>query len=243
VTDRPGPPVPPPEAAIVGTFAFVLAVVATPREAIWAFGLYLVVVALVAAGYRLDPRWMARRLVIEVPFVAFALFLPLLGGGERFAVGPASLSTEGTWAAWNVLAKATIGVLAASVLAATTPTVDLLVGCQRLRFPRPLVLIASSMLRYGEVLTAQLRRLQTARVARGDDPRWLGQAAAVAATAGTLFVRSYERGERVHLAMAARGGATGVPDPGERATPGEWLRALAPAAIVGAVAVAAWTVT
>ena len=52
-----------------------------------------------------------------------------------------------------------------------------------------------------------------ARQSRGYDPRWLWQARAVASSAGTLFVRSFERGERVHLAMVSRGYAGAMPGP------------------------------
>ena len=65
--------------------------------------------------------------------------------------------------------------------------------------------IASFMVRYGEVLAGDLRRMRIARLSRGDDPRWLWQVRGIARTAGALFVRSYERGERVYVAMLARG--------------------------------------
>jgi cobalt/nickel transport system permease protein len=61
------------------------------------------------------------------------------------------------------------------------------------------------MVRYLDVIAGDAERMRIARVSRGDDPRWIWQAQATASTAGLLFVRSYERGERVHLAMAARG--------------------------------------
>ncbi len=47
--------------------------------------------------------------------------------------------------------------------------------------------------------------MRIALQSRAYHPRWFGQARALAAAAGTLFIRSYERGERVYLAMQARG--------------------------------------
>ena len=58
---------------------------------------------------------------------------------------------------------------------------------------------------------------------------WIGQLHAVAMTAGALFVRSYERGERVYVAMLARGyGGAMVLDPvgASRGTAASWTRAL-----------------
>ena len=68
-----------------------------------------------------------------------------------------------------------------------------------------LVLVIQLMLTHLEVVIDDARRMQRARQARGYEPRWLGQAGAFAAGLGSLFVRSYERGERVHRAMLARG--------------------------------------
>ena len=81
-------------------------------------------------------------------------------------------------------------------------------------------------------LADQLGRMRQAMVARCHDPRWLWQARPIAASAGALFVRSYERGERIHQAMLARGFTGSMPDLDDRhATAGDWLAALAPAAL------------
>jgi cobalt/nickel transport system permease protein len=183
----------------------VVAVVATPPPAVWAFGVYVLLVVVSARAARLPARVLLRRLGVEVPFVVFALALPVVGAGPREEVLGLSVSVAGVWAAWGILAKASLGVAAAVVLAWSTPVADVLVGLERLRVPRALVAIAGFMVRYLDVVSGELRRLGIARVSRGDDPRWLWQGRAVAATAGTLFVRSYERGERVQRAMAARG--------------------------------------
>jgi cobalt/nickel transport system permease protein len=65
--------------------------------------------------------------------------------------------------------------------------------------------IATLMLRYLEVITAEARRMRLARLSRGHDPRFVWQLGATVRSVGALFLRSYERGERVHLAMLSRG--------------------------------------
>ena len=228
-----------PECKLVATVLFVFAVVATPREAIWAFGLDALILIAVAITARVPlGRW-ARRLVIEVPFLVFAVFLPLVGQPPYVEVGFLTLSEPGLWGAWNIVVKGTLGVAAASLLTATTTVPELLRALDRLRLPRALVGIASFMIRYGEVLTDDLRRMRVARLSRGDDPRWLWQIAGLARTAGALFVRSYERGERVYVAMLARGYGM-VPDrePGSTTRRG-WATALSLPAAAAAVCVAA----
>ena len=83
------------------------------------------------------------------------------------------------------------------------------------------------MIRYGDVIGDELRRMRIARESRGAQASWTGHARAVATSAGALFVRSYERGERVYLAMASRG-YVGI-DAGARragATARAWVRCL-----------------
>jgi len=194
-----------PECKVVATVLFVFAVVATPREAIWAFALDAVILLIVAVIAHVPLGKLARRMAIEVPFLAFAVFLPLVGHGPYVEVGFLTLSEPGLWGAWNIVVKGTIGVAATSLLTATTTVPELLVALERLRVPRAVVGIASFMLRYWQLLADDLRRMRIARLSRGDDPRWLWQVAGIARTAGALFVRCYERGERVYVAMVARG--------------------------------------
>jgi cobalt/nickel transport system permease protein len=96
-------------------------------------------------------------------------------------------------------------VLASLTLAATTEPDDLLRGLQRLRLPDLLVQIMGFMIRYLDVVTGELRRMLTAMRSRRCDPRSPRHWPALAKALGALFVRSYERGERVHLAMLSRG--------------------------------------
>ena len=201
-----------PQVKIATAVLWVFAVVATPRTAVWAFGLHLLVALSVARAARVRWRVLFGRLVLEVPFVAFAVFLPLIGRGDRVDVLGVSLSVTGLWAAWNILVKGSLGVMAAVVLAETTSVRDLLVGLERLRMPTIVVQICGFMVRYGEVLAGEMQRMRIARLSRGHDPRWIWQARAVATSAGALFIRSYERGERVYLAMQSRGYEGTIPD-------------------------------
>lgn len=233
----------PAETKIVSTVLFVFAVVATPRHAVWAFVLHACVVGSVLRASALQLRTVLRRLALEAPFVAFAVFLPFIGTGERVRFLGVSLSVAGLWAAWNILVKGSLGVLAAVVLASTTTVRDLLVGLERLRMPAVLVQITSFMVRYGEVVTDEMRRMKIARQSRGHDPRWLWQARAVAAGAGALFIRSYERGERVYLAMQSRGYSGTMPSTDTAtADAGQWWTSMLVPVAAAVVCAMAWVV-
>lgn len=196
---------------VVALLAFVLVVVATPRDEFGAFGAYAVLLAGVAALARVPARVVVARMVVEIPFVVFALLMPFVSQGPRVDVLGLSLSEHGLLTGWNILAKGTLGVVASILLAATTEVRSLLAGLQRLRVPDRLVEIASFMIRYADVVSGDLRRMRIARESRGFEARHLGHVRVVAQGAGALFVRSYERGERVHLAMLSRGYGGSMP--------------------------------
>ncbi|MEH0927668.1 cobalt ECF transporter T component CbiQ [Micromonospora sp. CPCC 205558] len=232
----------PPEVKIVAMVVFTIAVVATPREAFWAFGAYAVLVAGVAALARVGPRWLLSRALIELPFVLFAVALPFLGSGDRVEVLGLRLSEDGLHGAWNILAKGTLGVLASLLLAATTTTRDLIVGLDRLHCPQVLTQIATFMLRYLDVLVGEARRMRVARISRGDDPRFLWQLRGFAAGIGALFLRAFERGERVYLAMLSRGYTGRMPAvwQGEgAASVGQWLVAATVPVLAASIAATA----
>jgi cobalt/nickel transport system permease protein len=234
----------PPEAKVLSAFLFVAVVAITPREAIWAFGAYAAMVAGLVGFSRVPVRFVLSRLIAIAPFVVFALFLPFIGVGKDIDLLGISLSSEGIWAMWNILAKATLGATASIMLAATTEVPEIVKGFGRLRVPPVITGIASFMIRYLEVVAGELARMRTAMTARGYDPRWLSQARPIAASAGTLFVRSYERGERVYDAMLSRGYNGVMPALDTRsATNQEWLEALMFPLLAAVVALIAMATT
>ena len=103
-----------------------------------------------------------------------------------------------------------------------------------------LTTIVVLMLRYLDLLTAEVERMRTARLSRGDDPRTFRQIGATARGVGGLFVRSYERGERVHLAMLSRGFTGSVPTIGPPATAAAWRAGLVPAVCAVGICLTAW---
>jgi cobalt/nickel transport system permease protein len=225
---------------IVAALLFTIVVVVTPREEFAAFGGYMVLLAVVAVLARVPAGWLAKRSTIELPFVLLALVLPFAGQGERVTWLGMSLSVDGLYGAWNIFAKGTLGVLASLLLAATTTMRDLILGLDRLRCPRMFTEIATFMVRYMHILADDARRMRIARLSRGYDPRFLWQVKAFAVGVGSLFLRAFERGERVYLAMLSRGYTGRLPSPaGVGATAGQWAASAALPVMAACVAVAA----
>lgn len=236
----------PAEVKIVALVVFVLAVVATPRELFWPFAIYGVILLAVWRLARIPLRWMLPRMLIEAPFVILAVLLPFTEGGQRVEVAGWSLSVAGLYAAWGIVIKGTLGVAASLTVAATTPARALPLALSRLKVPALITSVLVLMVRYIDVLSAEAARMRMARLSRGDSPRTFHQIGATAKSVGTLFLRSYERGERVYLAMLSRGYDGTVPGlvlgPGAAAGASArvWGLALLPAAGAVLVAVLAW---
>jgi cobalt/nickel transport system permease protein len=230
----------PTHAKLVGLVGFVVVVVLTPVTHLAAFAAYgLIVVALVAVS-RVPPRYLIRRLWPAAPFVGVALVLPLVATGERIEVGGLSVAVEGLRGGLALLLKVVLSATSAVLFAATTEPGELVRGLHRLRLPEPLVQILGFMLRYLEVVSDEVRRMSIALTSRGFRARSPRHWPVLARTMGALFIRSFERGERVHLAMVSRGYTGRLPMRSAAASPRDWAQAVAvPALAALALAVAA----
>ena len=177
-----------PRAKLLGFVGItVLAVSTTAWPVHVACGAALLVIAALA---HTPVHTLARRMRIVIPaLLLVAFFIPFRGTEVFLTVG----------------AKALIGTFSAVLLAATTPFPDVLHALERLRAPKLLVLIAAFMYRYLFVIVDEVHRMRAALASRGYAPRNALQIGALGRVATALFLRTYERAERVHLAMLARG--------------------------------------
>jgi cobalt/nickel transport system permease protein len=203
-----------PRAKIVGLVAVTLVAVSTP-VADWpvyvACAAALVAVA-VAAQVPAATIW--RRARVVLPLILFvAVFVPFLRkGGATHELGPLTVSEAGLAILAAVAAKATIGTVSAVLLGATTTFPSVLRGLEALRVPRLFTLIAAFMYRYLFVIVEEVHRMRTALAARGYRPRHALHAGPIGRAVTAMFLRTYGRGERVHLAMLARGYRGAMPE-------------------------------
>lgn len=229
-----------PEVKLIAVLAFVAAAAVTPVHATPAFAFYACVVVGAVLVARMPWRFFMTRLAAVVPFLLFALLIPFAATGERIDVGWFTVSREGLLAARGIFAKALIGAGASIVLVGTTEVPAILTAMRSLKVPTALVSIAGFMIRYLELIAEEWARMRQAMAARGYAPRWLWQARPAAAATGAMFVRAYERGERVHAAMIARGYQGDMPPSGRLpATPSAWALGLIIPTVAWVVAIAA----
>ena len=201
-----------PRLKFVAILAAILSISLLPVGAFVALGLAWLALAATAVLARLGPIRLSRGAFIAAPFLLAALPLVFVRTGDPLgSIGPLTVSGEGLVIFATIALKSWISVQAALLLTFTTPFHDLVDALRDLRLPRILVAIISFMYRYLAVLGDEGSRMLRSRASRsaavdarsGGSLRW--RAAVTGQMVGSLFLRSYERSERIYTAMLARG--------------------------------------
>ena len=201
--------------------------VSTPITRWPAFVAFFLLLVTAALASKIPLLLLFKRALIEIPFIFFAILMPFFGTGEKFEIAGIELYREGLLAGTSIVVKGTLGVLAAVILSTTTTAREILRGLERLKLPAVMVQIASFMLRYVNVISDEMERMKVARESRGFVATGIKHWKVLATSAAALFIRSYERGERVHLAMLSRGFDGNLPSlDNNKATQRQWATAL-----------------
>lgn len=160
-----------------------------------------------------------RRSALALPFVLAALPVIFTLDGPallRLPLGSWSLTVTqpGIERFISVALKSWLSVQMAIVLAATTRFPELMAAMRALKMPRLLVAIFGLMWRYLFVLADEALRLLRARQARSGEAGIPGRRAGgsvawrarvTGGMAGSLFLRAFERSDRIYTAMLSRG--------------------------------------
>jgi cobalt/nickel transport system permease protein len=208
-----------PRVKLVLALAFILVTSLTPLGVWPIYVLLLSIVVSVEILSELGVGYVLRRSMLAVPFMLAALpvifstqgtplFTVPLGFGEL--VG----TQEGLSRFASIAFKSWISVQMAIVLASTTAFPDLLMAMRAIKIPKLLVAIFGLMWRYLFVMADEAPRLMRAREARsghidrpgvkpGGSLAWRGRV--TGGMAGNLFLRSFDRADRIYDAMKARG--------------------------------------
>jgi len=199
--------------------AFILTVALAP---IAAWPVYILLFALIVSVEilsELGVAYVLKRALLAIPFILAAFPVIFTIPGQvlfSFPLGPWTLSASlpGLERFVSIALKSWISMQAAIVLAAATNFPDLMVAMRAVRVPRLLVSIFGLMWRYLFVLADEAMRLMRARQARSgvsDRPELKSRGSLVwrarvaGGMAGNLFLRAFERSDRIYVAMLSRG--------------------------------------
>ena len=199
------------------TLVFIAAVTSLPVAG-WSYlAAFCASVWLLALMSRIGLARTFLRSLIVVPFVLVAVPTIFTFDGrilQTWDVGPVTLTPtyEGLEFVATIMWKGWAAVTASVVLASTTRFLDISAALRWFRVPALLVAVMEMMYRYVFVLGAEAQRMLTARRSRtaalpdirpGGSVSW--RARVTGQMAGSLFIRTLNRAERVHMAMASRG--------------------------------------
>lgn len=202
-----------PRVKVVMTLIVITGIVLTPERAWPAYPLLWALLNTLAVAGRLGAWRVSRMGGLALPFtLAASTLLFTLPGRPVLTILGLTISDAGVFRFLSIVLKSWLAVQAALILSMTTPFTDLLWALSSLRMPGVLVAIISFMYRYLFTLNDEAQRLIRARAARsgavpgrkpGGSLIWRAQVAG--GMVGNLFLRSYERSERIYAAMLARG--------------------------------------
>lgn len=202
-----------PRVKVVAIFGFVAVVSSLTSRPM------LMVAAALVAGLSLfsgmGPGYLLRRLLLVLPFTgAVLLILPFAVPGQAVMtlnLGPLTLAAtdQGVSRAAILSLRVLTAVLAVNLLTATTPFPELMRALRGLKIPDVLVQVLEFAVRYIFVLTEEVGRMRLARKSRcfKSGGTLFNRAAfsTLGQLVGVLFVRSWDRGERIYCAMLSRG--------------------------------------
>jgi cobalt/nickel transport system permease protein len=206
-----------PRVKVLITVLFIVSNVLLPDGAWIAFLLAGLLIFLVSALSGLGAGFTLRRSFVALPFALAAVtaIFALPGrpiGTLRLGVWELVATDAGLVRFASIVIRSWLSVQLAILLTATTRFPDLMHALRHLRVPPILVAIVSFMYRYLFVLSEEATRLLRARDARsarvpamrgGGSVVWRARVAGN--MAGQLFLRSYERSDRIYSAMLSRG--------------------------------------
>lgn len=200
-----------PRVKILSLLSFVFFVIFTPPVKFLSFLFYFLLIFSVILISKVPLTFVFKRSLVIIPFVLFvAIFIPFFKQGEiagSYSFGSLHLTVSygGLIILWNALIKSWLSVLSMLTLASTTKFPRLLKGFQRLGMPRVMIMILSFLYRYVFVLVDEAMRMKRARDSRSFGESRRQQTRSIGNIIAMLFIKAYERGERVYVAMVSRG--------------------------------------
>ena len=206
-----------PRIKVLVTVAFILSNALLPDGSWPAFALAWLVLLVANDQSDLGLGYTFKRSFVALPFALVAvsaIFSPL---GEPLAAWNLGFITLiptdfGVIRFLSILVRSWLSVQMGILLVATTQFPDLIHALEHLRLPRMLTTVIAFLFRYLFILTNEVFRILRARESRsaglpgqrgGGSLIW--RAKVTGSMAGQLFLRSYDRSDRIYHAMISRG--------------------------------------
>ena len=196
-----------PRIKIIVFFLMVILIVSSPGDNWILYTCFLSILLILAILGKLSIAYIFKRSLVMIPFaLIMALFLPFqTRTGEFYTFLGMNISRSGLIMFYNVLIKAWLAISSMIILSSTTPFPALISGMEKFKLPGIMIDLMSFMYRYIFVLLDEAHRIENARRSRFFGGRFFSEVRVFGNIIGVLFVRSFERGERVYKSMVSRG--------------------------------------
>ncbi len=191
-------------AKVLTTFFYVVCVVSFGKYDISAMLPFMIYPAVLVTVGELPLGYILRKIIIVVPFaLLIGLFNPLFDRQVVMQLG--SINIWGGWVSClSILIRAILTASAAIMLVAITGFPAICEALEKLKMPRAFAVQLLFLYRYIFVLTDEGVRTARARQLRTFGKRGMG-IKHFGSLIGHLLLRTWERAERIHMAMLARG--------------------------------------
>ncbi len=205
---------------IIVVFATIIAIVSVPYSPmVFTVGaLFLLFFAILWGFTRLSPFVYLKRALIIIPLwgivILFQIFLknPYYTEYTTLVSLPFGINiyAESIQFAFILFVKFIVTISFVILLSSTTKLQDMLDGGQRLGLPADFALAMGMMIRYLFVFGYMYRKIKQTLESKAFDPfdrnlPYRYRMRQIGYTIGTMFIRSYEQGERVYISMLCRG--------------------------------------
>ena len=201
-----------PHTRVLCVLLMVFAIALTPNGRWWTWLVYGAGILLLILSSRVTLAVLFQRVAVEFVFIGVVILGTLFQdqGDVLWSWGYLRITSEGLTALGSVALKSFLSLVIVNILVLTTSVSHLLQALITLKTPWLLVAIMASMIRYLSVLVDEFTSMRRAALSRNlmSSPGW--QRLVVGNMIGSLFIRTYERGDRIYHAMLSRG-YTGTP--------------------------------
>lgn len=193
-----------PRAKLLATLIFIVMVVSFGKYELSALFPFFIFPAALIGIANLPAGFIARKVLLALPFaLVVGMFNPFLDSSTVMTLGPLAIS--GGMISWlSIIVKAMLTVSAALSLVAVTGFPAICRALEQIGMPQAFAIQLMFLYRYIFVLTDEGGRASRARSLRSCGKKGLG-INSFSSLVGHLLLRTWQRAERIHMAMMARG--------------------------------------
>jgi len=182
-----------PLSKILFTVIYYLYILIFAQKWLWSYLIAFILIMILIFISKIPILFLLKRLLSIIPFILLIiLFIPFY-------------KENGYKTLYLTIIKSILSIVLLIIILSTTRFSDLLKGLSKLKVPITIITILSFIYRYIFVLVDIMEKMLRAITLRSFKKKRIKDIRTIAHILGVLFIRSYERSERVYSAMLLRG--------------------------------------